>query len=86
VSVHTWQTLAAGASAGESARLQAGAYITDGTHLHEVRRVRITGTNFVRVTLEDSKTFATQEVTVAEIRKRFRLVRAADRLPVRDPE
>jgi hypothetical protein len=86
VSVHTWPTLAAGASLGQSARLGVGAYITDNTDLYEVKRVVVTGTNFMKVTVEDCRTFATQQVTMAEIRNRFRLVRAADRSTVRDPE
>jgi hypothetical protein len=79
VSVDTCSTRAVGALAGRNARPGVGAYITDGTSLCEVTRLRVTGTNFVKVTVEDCRTFARHEVTMAEIRKHFRLVRAADR-------
>lgn len=79
MSVDTCSTRPTGALAGRNARLGVGAYITDGTSLYEVRRVRVIGTKFVKATVEDCTTFARQEVTMAEIRKHFRLVRAADR-------
>jgi hypothetical protein len=58
-------------------RLHAGAYITDGTGLYEVRRVRAIGPG-MKVTLEDCRTLAPQELDLMNLRK-FRLVRAADR-------
>jgi hypothetical protein len=59
------------------ARLHAGAYITDGTALYEVRRVRVIGPG-VKVTIEDCSSFTPRELDMLNLRQ-FRFVRAADR-------
>jgi hypothetical protein len=61
----------------QDTRLRAGAYITDGTALYEVRRVR-TGGPGVKITIEDCSTLAPRELDMLSLRK-FRLVRSADR-------
>jgi hypothetical protein len=62
-------------------RLRAGSYITDGSNLYEITRVRATGPG-VRVTIENCITFSARQLDVLKLRN-FRLVRAAevDELP-----
>jgi hypothetical protein len=57
-------------------KLRAGAYLTDGTGLYEVTRVRVIGPG-VKVVLEDCRTFTPRQLDVTHLR-RFRLVQAAD--------
>ena len=59
-----------------AAKLRAGAYLTDGTRLFEVARVRSMGAG-IRVELEDCKTYAPHHLDMTKLHK-FRLVRAAD--------
>jgi hypothetical protein len=71
------RTCTIGSAGPSNDRLRTGAYITDGTELYEVRGLRLTGANFVKVTVEDCRTFATKVLTTPELRRQFRLVRSA---------
>lgn len=67
--------------AGDDARLQPGAYITDEVELYEVTGVRrgpmVMGIATARVGLENCRTLRSVEFGPDHIRRRFRLVRCA---------